>query len=805
MLWSCLMAAVLTSIVGFAGGVLWERRRDAANRSIGRAARLIVEGMPALGWSADPDGNFTYVSPGLCRFFGLSADFFYPSTSDMMDRAAAFGTLQKSLLHPDDLERTAEAWRRCRESGAHFSNEHRVLCSGGVYRWIRAAANPARDASGKIVAWYGTSIDIDELKQTQFTLRQREQAMQRLIDTVPVHIWCADADGEPTYMNQRLRTYLGFELMDLDASGRTRMAQTIAAIVHPDDAEAVEEGLRRAAATGASFVMQYRQRRADGVYRWIEGRSEPLHDENGTVLQRYGICIDIDDQKRADEALRERERELVRIVDAVPAQVWSLSADGATRSLNRRLREHTGIAADLTEADEPLPFAALMRSIIHRDDREAAERALATSLETGAPFAARYRLRRADGCYRWTEGRAEAVRDADGAIVRWYGICFDVEELAQVEEALRRSEGEFRSLVDTLPAMIWSVHDYDGPTFFNKTLLDVTDYRPDDQAQNDLATAVKLLVHPDDYPALRIVHERDFRSGIPVTHRFRVRQADGSYRWVEGRSASRRDESGHLVGRYGILIDVDREVSSQMALRRSQDRLTRATQAASLAELSASIAHEVNQPLAAIVANAHACQRWLVAETPNVERARLTTERVIRDAHAAADVVGRIRALFRQSTDARAMSDINRVLDEACALMVDDARAAGITLAVDPGKGIPAVDVDRVQIQQVLINLIRNGIEAMETDGNTSGSVTVRSRMDRGDLVLEVHDEGAGVADADRIFDPFVTTKPGGMGMGLAICRSIVEAHSGRLYAERCDGRGTVFRVALPVERAAAS
>ncbi|ORE97523.1 PAS domain-containing protein [Aurantimonas sp. 22II-16-19i] len=803
MFWSCLVFAILAAVAGFVGGVSWERRRDRRERTIDRVARRIVEGMPAQGWAADPDGNFTYINPVLAGFYGLGEAFFLLDKNATPDFDAAFRNLQKTVLHPDDFERTSEAWRRCRAEGTHFSNEHRVRRADGVYRWIRAAANPARDAKGRIVAWYGTSLDIDDLKKTELALQQREQALQRLIDTVPVHIWCADPDGEPTYMNERLRSYLGLTVEDFDPAHRSRLAQIVATVVHPDDAAAVEREVRRSAEAGTSFVMEYRQRRSDGAYRWIEGRSEPLKGEDGAVLQRYGICIDIDDRKRADETLRQRERDLQQIVDTVPVQIWCMSPDGETLYFNKRLQEYIGIAPEALPA--PGRLAQTNRAVIHPDDLAVAEASLLASLQTGASFAMRFRVRRADGVYRWSDNRAEPLRDEDGTIIQWYGLCLDVDEVKQAEDALRQSEGAYREIIDTLPAMIWSVRDYDGPAFFNKTLFDVTNYRPDEQAQNDLASAIKVLVHPDDYPALRVVHERDFRAGIPVTHRFRVRQADGSYRWFEGRSASRRDGAGNLAGRYGILIDVDSEVSSQLALRRLQDRLAGAMQAASLAELSASIAHEVNQPLAAIVANAHACQRWLGADAPNIERARITTERVIRDAHAAADVVGRVRALFKQSTQTRTTLDINQVLGEACTLMADDARAAGIAIVTDLDPGIPSVDVDRVQVQQVLINLIRNGIEAMESGRVTGRTVAIRSRLENGELVVEVRDEGPGIEDPDRIFDAFFTTKQGGMGMGLSICRSIVEAHRGRLWAICGEPRGTIVRFALPLQAAAVS
>ena len=250
---------------------------------------------------------------------------------------------------------------------------------------------------------------------------------------------------------------------------------------------------------------------------------------------------------------------------------------------------------------------------------------------------------------------------------------------------------------------------------------------------------------------------------------------------------------------YGANADIEDEVRAQEALRQASAKLAQATQAASLAELSASIAHEVNQPLAAVVANSHACQRWLTAEPPNVERAKITAERIIRDANSAADVVSRIRALFKQSTEARGSTMLDSVIAEARNLMAEEATRGRIRIDVDVEDNLPLVALDRIQIQQVLINLIRNGMDAMES---IAGDRVLGLRVRRmGNLVqTEISDRGRGIESPDRIFEPFFTTKTDGMGMGLAICRSIVESHGGRLWAEKNEPHGATFVFTLPVE-----
>ncbi len=239
-------------------------------------------------------------------------------------------------------------------------------------------------------------------------------------------------------------------------------------------------------------------------------------------------------------------------------------------------------------------------------------------------------------------------------------------------------------------------------------------------------------------------------------------------------------------------------------LRQASDKLAEATQAASLAELSASIAHEVNQPLAAIVANSHACQRWLSAEPPNVARAKITAERITRDAKSAADVVSRIRALFKQSAEPRISVALASVITEARDLMADEAARRRIRLDVDVESDVPPIAFDRVQIQQVLVNLIRNGMDAMDSTARDR-VVGIRVRRVEDVVRTEISDCGRGIEFPDRIFEPFYTTKEQGMGMGLAICRSIVESHHGRLWVERNEPHGATFVFTLPVEPKAAS
>src|SRR5262245_24690152 len=223
-----------------------------------------------------------------------------------------------------------------------------------------------------------------------------------------------------------------------------------------------------------------------------------------------------------------------------------------------------------------------------------------------------------------------------------------------------------------------------------------------------LVTAMRALVHPDDSARLLEALRCALATGEGYSMKYRMRRADGAYRWVDGRAEPVRDEGGSIVHWYAISIDIDDQMHAEEALRRAQDKLARASQAASLSELSASIAHEVNQPLAAIVATSHACSRWLSADPPNLDRAKITLERIIRDANSASEVVSRIRALFNQLGKSRLLGDMSEVIAGARRLMADELAIGNIQVETEFASSLPPVLIDRVQIEQVLVNLIRN-------------------------------------------------------------------------------------------------
>jgi C4-dicarboxylate-specific signal transduction histidine kinase len=275
-----------------------------------------------------------------------------------------------------------------------------------------------------------------------------------------------------------------------------------------------------------------------------------------------------------------------------------------------------------------------------------------------------------------------------------------------------------------------------------------------------------------------------------------------------------RDARDHIVRWYGVHVDVHDSMTTANALRDTQAQLSRASQVATVAELSASIAHEVNQPIAAMVTNGHACLNWLRAKEPNLEQAIGAAERIVRDGTTAAEVIRRIRALFRQAPPVIAAFDINATVAEVLDLKQGELRQHGVAVKLDLDASLPMLNADRLQIQQTLFNLVDNAIDALLQVAVERRRLEIRTirtirtareardaRDDADHLLIEIRDHGPGLHDANRVFQPFFTTKQDGMGMGLAICQSIIDAHGGRLWASNHEGAGATLHIRLPFAR----
>jgi PAS domain S-box-containing protein len=483
------------------------------------------------------------------------------------------------------------------------------------------------------------------------------------------------------------------------------------------------------------------------------------------------------------------DEQLRAIIETIPALVWSARPDGSAEFFNRRWLDYAGLAH---EEMRDWGWA----KVVHPEDLNRLVEYYRSMFASGAPGEIEARLRRFDGEYRWFLFRASPSCDQSGKAVRWYGTNVDIEDRKSTEDSAQQSELSFRRIVETIPALVWCASPDGELTYVNQRILDFTG-----ASLGDLAKAGWVnFLHPDDVQHTVTMWSNAVRSGRPHDVQYRLRKHDGSYRWFHVLGQAMADTACRVTQWYGLLIDIDDRKSIEEALRRTETRLARATQVATVGELAASIAHEINQPLGAVVTNAYACLRWLSGESANLGKAREAAERIVRDGKATGEVVGRIRALFKRTPVQHVALDLNGLIVEVVRLLAPESSKRRVTMETGLQKDLHPVLGDRVQIQQLVLNLLMNGLDALDSVGDRPKSIVIRSHQSNPTTALvEIEDSGIGLPDCEKVFEPFFTTKEHGMGMGLTICRSIAEGHNGKLWATPNSPFGTTFHFTLPL------
>ena len=534
---------------------------------------------------------------------------------------------------------------------------------------------------------------------------------------------------------------------------------------------------------------KYATRRFDGVYRWFQSRGFPLRDTNGHIVRWYNLLIDIDERKRAEEALAASERNLKLLVDTIPAPAWSARPDGSAEFFNQQYLDFMGLSAE--QASDWGWTAA-----VHPEDMDGLAAAWQRILASEALGEAEARLRRQDGAYRWFLFRANPLRDESGTVVKWYGVNTDIEDRKRAEAELRRAYDSFADAQR-----------------LSKTGSFVTDLVGDDHNWSDEAfrifefepgtkvtvQRIRDIIHPDDLPSFDSVIARGL-SGVDVNFAFRIVTSRGAVKHVRGVAHVIEQTEGRPMF-VGALQDVTESMVAEEALNRARSELAHVARVTTLSTLTASIAHEVNQPLSGIITNAGTCLRMLDADPPNVEGARETARRTIRDGNRASEVIMRLRALFSKREFTLESLDLNEATREVIALSLSDLQRNRVVLQSELAEDLPIITGDRIQLQQVILNLLRNASDAMLGLHDRPRQLLIRTEGEDGDRVrVSVRDAGVGVdaQSMNKLFDAFYTTKSDGMGIGLSVSRSIIERHHGRLWAEPNDGPGATFSFSIP-------
>lgn len=621
------------------------------------------------------------------------------------------------------------------------------------------------------------------LQDLYATLQQSEDRLRLVIDTIPANIWSTSADGAIDFVNQRWRELTG-------SPWEHALGWNWEAVVHPDDRNRFDADWRAALSNEQTMETEVRVRRSDGKYRWLLVRNVPLHDKMGKIVKWYGTSFDIDDRKRAEEAQRESERRFRLIFDGIGGLVAIATSEGQLELVNNQLLEYFG------KTVEELKGWTTSDSI-HPDDLPNVLASWKHSVETGNPYDNDHRLRRADGAYRWFHARGLSLRDAESRILRWYMLLTDIDDRKKAEERLRRSE-ELLAQSQRLSltgSFLWRVSS--DEITWSEQLYRIFEF---DQSVLVTLELIGSRIHPEDLAAFREHIEQSRRDGGDVQLDFRLQLPNQSVKYVHIVARSNRDEKGRLEY-IGAVQDVTQRRLSEEALSKARSELAHVARFSSLGAMTASVAHEVSQPLSGIVTNASTCLRMLAMDPPNVDGAREATRRAIRDGNRASDVIKRLRALFSKKDTVTESVDLNEAAREVIALSLNELQRNRVILRLDLAEDLAPVTGDRVQLQQVILNLLRNASDAMSAVDDRRRELLVRSERDAGDRVrLTVQDVGIGFdpQSADKLFESFYTTKNEGMGIGLSISRSIIEKHHGRLWATPNDGPGATFSFSIP-------
>ncbi|NKK73275.1 PAS domain S-box protein [Rhizobium leguminosarum bv. viciae] len=661
--------------------------------------------------------------------------------------------------------------------------EVRLRGADGSFRWFVIDYRPLRTATGESPKWCAIATDIEDRRKAAEALRESQIKLQLIINSLPGLVIVLRPDGSVETVNDQSLRFFGYDFAE-------HQRWQTNDIIHPDDRAQGVARFAEAVAAGHSYEVIERLRRHDGVYRWFQVRGNPVPDEDGSTVRWYFFLNDIDDRVRVESALANSEREFRHIVNMVPGMIILSTPDGTLDGSNQQLLDYFGISLD-----EVQDWAT--SGITHPDDVQVNIDTFIGSLRSGEPYDYESRYRRHDGVFRWFQVRGQPLRDAEGRIVRWYGLLTDIDDLKKAEDELRRREGFLAAgqRLSSTGTFSWFVET--DELILSEEWLRILEFEKD-----DVVTFEKIAerIHPDDLPifAEKIDGVRDGEGYAEYEVRILARKGGVKHVRVIGEVIYHRDGQRECVG---AIQDVTQQRLTEEARDHLRSELARVTSILSLGQMSAAIAHEVNQPLSGIITNANTCLRMLSADPPNIETALETVRRTIRDGNRAAEVIARLRALFSKRSIAFERIDINEAVSEVIALSTGDQRRKSVAVRTSFAVGLPLVKGDRVQLQQVIHNLLRNAIDALSDIRNRLRYIEIRTEFQEdGQVAVAVSDNGIGLSpDAmSRLFEAFYTTKDDGMGIGLSVCRSIIESHGGRLWVQPNEGPGVTMHFSVP-------
>jgi PAS domain S-box-containing protein len=751
-------------------------------------------------------------------------------------------------VHLEDAAQVKATIERASLDGKDFEHGYRLLMPDGTVKHVDVVAHAGRGESGEI-EFVGAVMDISDRRRAEEDLRQSEtlaeQRLRLVVDTTPAMINTCRPDGYLDYVNKGWLDYFGFSLetaldradvMKMSAPSQDEMSlRDWQPVIYPDDLRRFTDHWKRTLASGKPDEQEGRVRRFDGVYRWHLFRAVPLYDESGKPVKWYVSAFDIEDRKRAEEALRRSESYLTEAQKLTRTGSWAWNV--ASRAGVYWSQENFRLFG--FDPEEGIPPDEAFYQRVHPEDREWVRREVFLERpDEGSHFDVEFRIVLPGGAIKYLRSTGHPVHNMSGELIEYIGTSIDVTERKQAE-ALRDGESRILEMIardapleETLEKLVRVVEGQFAGLLCSVLLLDEDGQHVRHGAAPSLPEAyIKAIDGLCVGPKAGSCGTAMYRKELVVVTDILQDPLWESYRDVAESCGIRAcwstpilAHSGKALGSFamhypdpgspspaetralelanhlaGIAIERKLAREERERLRQAQVELAHVNRVTTMGELTASLAHEVNQPIAAAVISANTCVRWLAGEVPNLDKARAAAARIVNDATRAAEIISRIRLLFQKGSPQMELVDVNEVIEEMIVLLRGEATRYEISVRTELAADLPPVMGDRVQLQQVMMNLMINSIDAMRTvDG--SRELAIKSQPAENERILvSVSDTGVGLpTQADQIFNAFFTTKPHGTGMGLRICRSIVESHGGRMWAASKPRHGAVFSLTLP-------
>jgi two-component system sensor kinase FixL len=629
---------------------------------------------------------------------------------------------------------------------------------------------------------------IEERVTADAELRETHQRVDLAASAAELGFWLWDIVRDEIWVSEKERALFGFEPSEKVDIDRFRKA------IHPDDRDSMRKAVENSLNAGMEYEAEHRVILPNGQIRWLATRGRVEFSGDGKPTRMRGVSLDVTPRKLGEEALSESEERFRIVADAAPVFIWMSGVDKLCTFFNKPWLEFTGRTIEQEMGNG-------WAEGVHPDDLQSCFKTYTEAFDARQSFVMQYRLRRHDGEYRWISDTGVARYDAQEKFAGYIGSCMDVTELMQKEQALREFEERVVLAAEAAHLGVWEMNTASNELWMSNGAR--TLFQFDSESRLDYE-AVQDRVHPED----RALRDSAVKGAIETRSQYeieyRVLLPDGTLRWIGSRGRCVTEENGTRL--IGVSIDITPRKLAEAEALRHREELGHLSRVAVMGELTASIAHELNQPLSGIISNASAGQRFIDRGDVDLRELRELLGDIMADGRRAGDVLRGIRSMVKKGVTNRQCVNLNDLVMNVARMVSPNAMLQSCKVETLLEPDLPIVQADPIQLQQVLLNLVINAFDAMcDTPVPNRKIVIATGRTVDGAIHASVRDHGIGIPEEvrERLFEQFFTTKAKGLGMGLAIVRSIVESHDGTVGAENVDGGGARFYFALPASGAA--